>query len=54
MAADHRLKGELNRFMGKDSLCRVLREMPSDAQKRVGKLQEKLIKEHKELTNSIC
>jgi hypothetical protein len=54
LAGDPRLTGKLNHFRGKDNLCRVLKEMLNNAQKRVGKLQEKLIKEHEELVNSMC
>jgi hypothetical protein len=53
MATDPRLKGELNRFRGKDDLCNTLREMLSDAQRRVGKLQERLVKEREELAQSM-
>jgi hypothetical protein len=53
MAADPRLKGELNRFRGKDDLCNTLREMLSDAQRQVGELQERLVKERKELAQSM-
>jgi hypothetical protein len=53
MAADPRLKGELNRFRGKDDLCNTLREMLSDAQRRVGELQERLVKEREELAQSM-
>jgi hypothetical protein len=53
MAADPRLKGELNRFRGKDDLCKTLQEMLSDAQRRVGELQERLVKEREDLVNSM-